>query len=218
MKGERVDVKIYADHRESQNSRVVALLKKQCSVKEKQLKVGDYILSDHVGCERKTCNDFVKSITDRRLFSQMENMKNSFEKPLLIIEGTDLFTNNGVHPEAIRGALASVAVDYQIPIIWTETQADTARQLYMIAKREQLDMKKGISIRGKRKNMTKSEAQEFLISGLPNINKEKSRRLLKKFGSPERVFRASEGELKEADGIGDELAKQIRSLLKRKYR
>jgi len=180
--------------------------------------VGDYILSDRVCVERKTAEDFLQSIIDRRLFSQLENMKSNFKNPLLIVEGEQLLdSGRNIHPNAIRGALASICIDYSIPIIWTSTQMDTAHQLYMIAKREQLEEKRSIGIRGKKKTKSLAEMQEFLIAGIPKISTEKARNLLKHFQTPEKVFRASETELKKVDGIGDDLARQIRQLMSKKY-
>jgi len=211
-------VVIYADTREM-NTRIISILKKYCNVREKQLAVGDYILSDRVGVERKSSKDFLQSIIDKRLFAQLEELKTNFKKPVLIIEGDDLLDNaRNVHPNAIRGALASITVDYAIPIIWTQTQMDTAHQLYMIAKREQINEKRPVGIRGKKKTNSVTEMQEFLIVGLPKISTEKAKNLLTHFKTPQKVFTASETELKKVKGIGDQLAKQIRKIMTEKYK
>lgn len=215
---ENGNVVIYADVRE-RNARVVTILKKFCTVTEAQLKVGDYILSDRVGVERKSSADFVQSIVDRRLFAQVGELKSNFKKPLLIIEGNDVLDSaRNVHPNAIRGAIASVSVDHGVPIIWTASQTDTAHQLYTIARREQLEGKKLTGIRGKKKPASVREMQEFIVAGLPKISTQKARNLLAHFGTPEKVFTAGEAELKKVDGIGDGLAKQIRSLVTEKYK
>ena len=214
---ETEEIIIYADTREM-NTRIIPILKKCCSLREKQLKVGDYILSDRVGVERKSSEDFLQSIVDKRLFRQLEELKATFKKPLLIIEGGGLLdSDRNIHPNAIRGALASVTIDYSMPIIWTQTQMDTAHQLYLIARREQIEEKRSTGIRGKKKLYSTEDVQEFLVSGIPKISTEKSRALLKHFKTPEKIFTASEAELQKVDGIGEELAKQIRSLLTKKY-
>ena len=211
------DIVIYADTREM-NSRVIPILKKFCDVREKQLKVGDYILSDRVCAERKTSEDFLQSIIDKRLFAQLKELKRNFKKPLLIIEGDGLLDNErNMHPNAIRGAIAAVSIDYGVPIIWTQTQADTAHQLYSIAKREQLEEKRTIGIRGKKKTISTQEIQEFLVAGIPKISTTKARNLLTHFKTPEKIFTADETELKKVDGIGEELARQIRKLLTERY-
>ena len=204
---------IIADNREFASKVTKELARLDCIVKPKQLEVGDYILSERVCVERKTTADFLSSVIDQRIFKQLGDLKNSFEKPILIIEGRSLYTQRNVHPNAIRGALASIAIDYTIPILWTESQEETASILYWIAKREQIDEERSLSIRSQKKTMTQNEQQEFIVAGLPGINTKMSIRLLEKFKTPEKVFRASEERLKKVEGIGDVLAKNLRKIL-----
>ena len=210
-------VVIYADKREA-SSRIISILKKHCEVKESQMEVGDYLLSERVCAERKTSADFISSIIDKRLFQQLSNMKENFERPLLIIEGNSLFESKiNINENAIRGALASVAIDYSIPLLWTHNQLETARMLYRIAHREQIGGSINNGLRGKRKLLSKNQEQEFLIEGFPGISNITAKKLLKHFGTCKSIFLASEKELQEADGIGKETAKRIYSIIKRKY-
>ncbi|MBI3190254.1 hypothetical protein HYZ41_00970 [archaeon] len=145
-------------------------------------------------------------------------MKENFSNPVIIIEGETLFyEDRKIHPNAIRGALAAMTVDFSIPIIWTKNQLETAEMLFTIAKREQMEIKKSVSLRGKKKARSMNEIQEFLIAGLPNISREKAKNLLKRFGTPEKIFTASEDELKDAEGVGKKLAKNIRKIATKKY-
>lgn len=211
------EVIIYADTREA-SSKVVAILKNRCSVREQQLVIGDYILSKHIAAERKVCSDFLQSIVDGRLFAQLTELKNSFRVPILIIEGETLFDGERkIHPNAIRGAIASIATELGVPIIWTRNQLETAEMLYTIAKREQITRKKHITIRTKKRFKSVNQMQEFLIAGIPKISTQTAKKLLKHFGSPEKIFLASESELKKVDGIGDKMAKKIRLLMTKKY-
>ncbi len=211
-----LNIVIYADHREL-GSKVAMILKKHCDLREQQLEVADYILSDRVACERKTARDFVTSIMDQRLFSQLSNMK-QFPSPLLLLEGDEVFdTGINMHPNAIRGALASIIVDYSIPIIWTKTPLESAQMLYTIAKREQMQEKRSIAIRGKRPTKSENQEQEFLVSGLPGISSIKAKNILKYFGTPEKLFAANEKQLQQVEGIGEGMAKRIRKLLTKKY-
>ena len=210
-------VMIVADNREFNSKVVKNLARLNCVVKPNQLEVGDYILSERTCAERKTTSDFLSSIFDQRIFTQLKNLKNNFERPLLVIEGKNLYSERNVHPNVIRGALASIALDYFIPIIWTENEEETAGILYWIARREQLDEARDVSIRGEKKALTLKDQQEFLVAGMPNVNTKIAKRLLEKFKTPEKVFRASEEKLKKVQGIGDKLAKNIRKILTEKY-
>lgn len=210
------DVIIIADTREMKTLVALELMKYHCLVKPKMLEVGDYILSDRVCVERKTYDDFIYSIMDKRLFSQLKDLCESFEKPILLIEGKRESSIN-MHENAIRGALASVAVDYGIPIIWTHDPLDTAAMLFWIAKREQVDEERSTSIRGKRSKMDLHDYQEFIVAGLPKVDKKTARKLLAAFETVEKVFSASEEELQKIEGLGKKMSKMIRNIVTAKY-
>ena len=208
---------IYADKREV-NSRILNILRDRCDLKEKQLAVADYLLSRHVAVERKTTSDFLSSIVDGRLFKQMNELKQNFRTPLLILEGNGLFNGERkIHPNAIRGALASISLDYGVPIMRTENNLETAEMLLAIAKREQFKTKKSFNVRGTKKAKSMNHRQEFLVSGLPQINTQTARKLLKHFGSPEKIFTASLEDLTNIEGVGTKTAKRLRLVLAKKY-
>lgn len=213
-------VTIFADTREM-NSNIAFYLKDwECEVLEKQLKVGDYIASDRVCLERKTISDFLQSIFDQRIFDQVQSLIDSYEKPLLILEGSpeSLFYERDVHPNTIRGVLASIAIDSRIPIIWTHNPKETAAQIYWIAHREQLGQKRELAIRANKKAPSLARQQEFLVAGLPGISNTKARALLKKFKTPENVFRAREEQLKKLNGFGEKNVKRIKDIMQTEYR
>jgi ERCC4-type nuclease len=211
------EIKIFVDTRE-RGSRIAAMLEKRCAIEEKQLPVGDYLLSKRVAVERKTASDFLSSLVDGRLFKQVEELKENFKMPLIIIEGGGLLdSERKIHPNAIRGALASITLDYGVPILRTDNNLETAEMLIAIAKREQLDKKKNNSLRGRKGKRSSNEMQEYMLSGLPKINHSKAKALLKHFGTPERVFTATREELMQVEGIGPKLARRIRLLMTKQY-
>jgi len=209
-------VLIFVDKRELASGIADYFNQYESVLNEKMLPCGDYILSDRIVVERKTAKDFIQSIIDRRLFQQLANMKENFEKPLLIIEGDDLYGT--LHPNTIRGAIAAVIFDFEVPIIWTKDMAETAGIIYWIARREQIDFKREVPLRGSKGKLTPQQEQEYLIHGLPGISIVRSRALLEHFKTPEKIFHASEDELKKAPGIGPKTAKAIRALLEREYK
>ncbi|MCX6816164.1 MAG: helix-hairpin-helix domain-containing protein [Candidatus Aenigmarchaeota archaeon] len=208
---------IYADNHEA-SSKIITILENRCKVEQKKLEVGDYLLSKRVCVERKTTQDFLSSLIDGRLFTQIQQMLDNFKNPVIIIEGETLFyEDRKIHPNAIRGALAAITIDLNVPILWTRNQLETAEMLFSIAKREQTDKKKNNAVRGRKKLRSANEMQEYIISGLPKISREKAKALLKHFNTPERIFTANEEELKNVEGIGSILAKRIRRILTKKY-
>ncbi|MFC6615951.1 DEAD/DEAH box helicase [Halopenitus salinus] len=88
------------------------------------LAVGDYVLSDRVAIERKSAADFVDSLldSDRSMFEQVGELTRAYARPILVIEGGDLYTQRDVNPNAIRGALASLAVDFGISVLQSDDE------------------------------------------------------------------------------------------------
>ncbi len=207
---------IYADSREM-HTRIVDILRKCSELREKQLAVADFLLSDRVACERKTTDDFLQSIVDGRLFRQLCDLKESYEKPLLLIEGGSLYEQRNIHENAINGALASIATDLCTPVLWTHSQMETAHLLFMIAKREQLGTSSSIVLRCGKKMRSMNEEQEFLLAGLPGVGSKSAKILLEHFGAPGNIFSASELELMKVPGIGKKTAKRIRRVLGAAY-
>lgn len=203
---------IYADSREH-SSRVLRELEQlNVNIKVKNLAVADYQLSEDVGIERKTTSDFTNSIMDKRLHKQAKELVENFKKPLIIIEGTDLYSGP-VHPNAVRGALASIAVDFGIPLIPTKSPEDTAAMINRIAIREQREEKSEIQVRTEKKPLTTWDQQLYIIESLPNVGPVTARKLLEEFKNVKAVINASEDDLKRVEGIGDKIAKRIVSVV-----
>lgn len=212
--GEDGEIKplIYADSREG-NSKVLRELDKlNVDIEVKSLAVADYQVSGEVAIERKTAKDFIGSIIDQRLYQQAKELVENFKKPIIILEGDELYSSF-IHPNAVRGALASIAVDFGIPIIPTRSMEDTAAMIVRIAIREQIHERPEIKIRTEKKPLTLYEQQLYIIESLPNIGPVTARKLLEEFGTVENVINASKSDLKSVDGIGDKIALKIREVL-----
>ncbi|MFH1229717.1 MAG: ERCC4 domain-containing protein [Candidatus Aenigmatarchaeota archaeon] len=207
-------VLIFVDTRESL---IIDYFKQyDCTVQRKMLLMGDFIVSDRIVIEKKTVNDFINSITDKRLFIQLKAMKDNFEKPLLLIEGTESLYGQ-LNPNIIRGVLSAITVDMGIPILWTRDLADTAGLIYWIAKREQIDERREVSLKDRKVPKTIEGHQEYLIASLPDISIVRSKALLKHFKSPKNIFNASAKELQEVKGVGKKIAEKIKNILEKDY-
>ena len=87
----------------------------------------------------------------------------------------------------------------------------------MTAKREQFKNKRNEVIRVRKKPLSLEEEQKYLVAGLPYVNSVLAERLLRKFGSPIRVFNAKKEELMEVEKIGEKKANKILEVLKTKF-
>lgn len=207
---------VYADSREGNSKVLRALDTIGVKIIVRPMTVGDYQVSEEVAIERKTAKDFVDSIVDKRLFKQARQMREEFKKPIMILEGDDLYSGF-IGPDAIRGSIASIALDFGISIIPTRNSDDTAAMIKRIAIREQKENKTDIQIRTEKKPVNLWEKQLFITESLPNIGPVSAKKLLTKFGTVKNVIIASESELQEVEGIGKKTSDNIRKVLDSEY-
>ncbi|MBS3144484.1 hypothetical protein J4208_02765 [Candidatus Woesearchaeota archaeon] len=217
--------KIIVDHRERSSGIIPELAKHDLEVEVQQLVTADFIVQTidsngvihNVGVEKKTQTDFLNSIIDKRIITQLVMLKENFSVPLLIIEGEDnIYQLRNFHPNAIRGMLAAIAIDFQIPILHTKNFRDTASLLAIIAKRLEKPSRV-MSLFAKRKSLTKKQQQEYFMEALPSVGPTLAKNLLNKFKSIKNIMNATEEELQEVDKIGKKKAKEIKELIEHIY-
>jgi len=210
-------VTVYADSREAKSGVVKHLYDLEVEIKTRNLDVADYVVSDRVAIERKTVDDFINSLIKKdKLFNQLFNLKRTYQRPILILEGENIY-KKAVHPNAIRGALATIAVDFSIPIINTKTQEETAEMILSMAKREQEIKKREVSLHSDKSKMSLKEQQEYLVASISNIGPIIARNLLKHFKTIENIATASEDELLKVSKVGKKTAEKIRTLMTAHY-
>ncbi|WP_423995828.1 DEAD/DEAH box helicase [Halorubrum trapanicum] len=183
------------------------------------LAVGDYVLSDRVAVERKSAADFVDSMldSDRSMFEQVGELSRAYARPVMVVEGTNLYGQRDIDPNAIRGALASLAVDFDVSVLRTEGEEDTTELLATIAKREQETRDREVSVHGEKTTKTRAEQQEYVVSSIADIGPVTARSLLEHFGTVEAVMTAREEDLLEVDGVGQVTAERIREVVGSEY-
>ena len=183
------------------------------------LAVGDYVLSDRVVVERKTVGDFLDTLTggDRSLFEQVGDACRHYARPVVVIEGAGLYEERNVHPKAIRGALASLAVDFGVSVLRTDGEDGTADLLETVAEREQQVADRAVSVHGEKSQKTLAEQQEYVVSSVAEVGPVTARALLAHFGSVEAVMTADADALRAVDGVGEVTAERIREVVASDY-
>jgi Fanconi anemia group M protein len=183
------------------------------------LAVGDYVLSDRVVVERKTVSDFLDTLlgSDRSLFAQARDASRHYARPVVVIEGDGLYEERNVHPGAIRGAIASLAVDFGVSVLHTRDEADTTELLSTIATREQTERDRQVSVHGEKAAKTLDEQQEYVVGAIADVGPVTAQSLLSHLGSVEAVMTASEEELQEVRGVGAKTAARIREVVGSDY-
>jgi ERCC4-related helicase/ERCC4-type nuclease len=213
-------VEIVADQRELDSTIARDLSTREgVDVRLETLEVGDYVLSDRVAVERKSVSDFLATLVggDRSLFEQVGDMARFYDRPVVIVEGERLYEERNVHPNAIRGALASLAIDFGASVLRTENENDTAELLAVIAGREQRTAEREVQVHGRKSSKTLAEQQEYVVGAIADIGPVTARSLLEHFESVEQVLTADEDDLLEVAGVGEVTASRIREVVASEY-
>ncbi len=207
---------IFADTREQASTVIRELsLYEDVKIITKQMDVGDFVIGNEMVIERKTTEDFLSSLMDGRLLGQLANMSEAYAHPLILLEGKpeDLFTLRNIHEHAIIGMLSSIALNYRIPILFTRDAKDSAKYIYLMAKREQQGKDRDIRLRIGRKGLSMPERQQYLVEGLPGVGPSLAKSLLQHFQSIRALSNAELDELKEVEKIGPKKAAGILNVL-----
>ena len=208
--------RIVIDDRETSSKVVEVLSDMGAAIQLERLPHGDFAIGDRILVERKTARDFVDTLIERDLLGQMKAMAEASTRPVLVIEGGDIYAQRDIHPNAIKGVLAALTVDMGVSLLYTRDAEDTAQMLFVLAKREE-------SERGERKvHPHKSyhsvkEEQEYIVSAFPEIGLRNARILLSHFGSVQKIVNASLDELVAVKGIGEKTAAKIFEICRREY-
>ena len=206
------NLRIIVDERE-RKSGIPDLLKSiGMNIEMKTLPIGDYIVAPETIVERKSIRDLMASIFDGRLFDQCTRLKEHFEHPIVLMEGNvDEIEEITENPMIFYGALSTVVLDFNIPVIPTPSAAHTAKLLVSMCSRK--DAPQGPYLKKIKKSSDLGKQQLSVLCSLPGVGDKFAVRLLTKFGTPLKVFGATTTELAKVEGLGEARAKKIKKTL-----
>ncbi|MDO8508863.1 MAG: ERCC4 domain-containing protein [Nanoarchaeota archaeon] len=192
---EQPKVKIIVDHREKNSLVISELMSQGIDIEFRQLEVADYIIGD-IAIERKTGIDLIGSMITKRIFFQLESLK-QYDRSLIIIESyQDInLSESKLSENAIRGLILSLALEHRIPLIFTKDPKETATFIALLTRRK----KSEISLRSKIP-MSDSKTLQFIIEGFPSIGPVTAKKLLSKYKSLKSIVNAPEDEIKSLLG------------------
>ncbi len=189
---------------------------------KRSLEIADYLVQTEdkwIAVERKRASDFLKSISDGRLFKQLENLQ-KYDDPRIILEGA-IFTSTKSGRCYSIDTLGKVlgkgkrSARTQPRTMWSTQFFVNPHALTSIFKKIQDagiviipsgsandtaellrywatkgEKSEHLSIRSKSRVQSEYEKQLFLLCGLPGINTKRAEALLKFYGTPMKVFKA----------------------------
>ncbi len=215
---QRMDEYIVIVDTREQGSIVNKLEAMRIPVRIESLEIGDYIVGRTI-IERKTVKDFMRSLYEGRLFTQLKELSSlkDYDK-ILLLEGDkkELLISMGTNTAI--GTILTIVNDYKIPIYYSENEEETANLLKVLYNRAVRNREKTERIRMDKKPKQLEEIQLYVLAGIPGIDNKMARRLLEKFGTLKAIANASPNDLMKVHGIGPELAMRIYRVFNHHYR
>jgi Fanconi anemia group M protein len=208
---QNIKVPIIIDTREKQSLVAANLVERNAKISFETLEIGDYLING-IAIERKTFKDFQGSIVNKRLVEQLTNLK-KYEKCFLILEGFLYNYSDAIlHENAIRGMILSISLEFEIPVVYTENEKDTAEFLITLAKKFDKP-KTDISLRQKKAEMTLEEKKQFILEGFPGVGPTTAKKLLEKYKTLETIFKQKKEKLAEIESFDQKKSEEFRSIL-----
>lgn len=205
-------MRITVDDREVKSGIAKDLAGQGWELRIRRLSAGDYRLGDDALIERKTASDFVLSIIDGRLFRQAARLRRQPLRSLLLVEGDPFQTEVDIDPEAVRGAIVSLSLIWQMPVLFSESRQQTVRIIGCMTDQVFRHAGSPLPRPGYRPKRTQRR-QLFVLQGFPGIGQKRAANLLHHFRTLRRVFQASLEEFAACAGIGKEGARKMTTLL-----
>ena len=114
--------------------------------------------------------------------------------------------------------LATIAVSYGVPVLFTKNYKESASFLKIVAKREQEENGNDFNLHNAKREMTLKDWQEYIIAALPGVGSTLAKPLLREFKSVKNVVNASSDELKKVEKVGPIKAKKIKDITDSEYK
>ena len=190
------------------------------------IEIGDYVYDD--GCfEAKSTIDFLGSVMNKRLWTQLDNMDRHYQTNIVIIHGdleeaidTIISNSKSNMPVGTRsimlnnkflGAIGRIVLDTDIKPFWVKTEEEASLIITAVSKMKPITRETIAPQVFKR--LTTDDLRLDMLTSIKGVSIKKAKQLIKQFGSIMEIGECSEYELQAIEGIGETLAKRIISAL-----
>ena len=210
---------IIVDSRETKCNKL--LKDKKASIQKEFLEVGDMLLPKSFAIERKRGRDFLNSISDKRMYRQLNNLC-QYDYPILAIITDNIWKemyharnsyNQNIH-NVYEGTLNTIYAKYpKVRIIYFNDDNEYVDWLIAMDNKLTEDGNGARPTPVTRKARSIKEIQENVLAAIPGIGIAMAKKLLKKFGNVNNVANADIKSLMEINKLGNKTADKILKVL-----
>lgn len=209
-------IRIIVDSREPPSVRGLLAAHREVDMRVALLPVANFVVGPDAAVERKTADDFVRSILDGRFASQSARLRDTYPRVLWVIEGDPFSSGVGISQNALAGALTHLAAMPGTSLLRTDAQDQTVALIVAMARQLQKGRHADVAPRLCKPD-DPDRLAEFIVGGLPGIGRRRAQQLLQHFGSVAAVFRADPADIAALPGFGRRSAGSIKAALERRY-
>ena len=157
-------------------------------------------------------------VLTRTIYREIIELRKEYERPVLLLEGENLFSDVGNDVTSFQGAILYISVVNHIPILASHNALETAQILFMLTGQiytsESGNLYKPATKSKKSKGNGKDNGNSdtsplTLVQMIPEIEPTVAHTLMDHFKSLSALFSASVGDLKKIEGIGPKRAMKI---------
>ena len=193
--------------------------------KKEWIEIGDYVVGD-VCFEAKSAQDFIASVFDRRLWTQLDNMDRVYETNIVIIYGSikdaQRVSNHMVSKltkdakeilihNKFLGAISKIMLDTDAKPVWVPNEEQAAKIITAVAKVQ--PMNREIIKPRLAKRIATVDMRADVLSMIKGVSIKKAEKLLEEFGSIMELGEHTANELAEIEGIGITVGQRIIDVL-----
>lgn len=215
---------VLVDTREKRSGIPDLLVNLGVPVRIQELEVGDYIVGDVV-IERKSAEDFVQSIVDGRLPTQLYMMSANYQKAYLVVIGyiTEALMDREIPRRTVISALVGASVKKapdgvsgDVNVVMLESDWDFAYFIFYMWKK--LENPEPRLPRHVKRSLEGDDELIYIVSSISGVGEKKAKALLEKFRTVQNIVNAPVPELMKVPGIGPRLATKIFHTVRREYK
>jgi len=204
---------------DSRETKCIKLLQnRKADMKKEFLEVGDFLLPDGYAIERKKGKDFIASISDKRLYSQLNNLY-QYEKPIIAIITDNIwrefyFSKNRYIHNSYKGCLTTITAKYpKANILQFENDEDFIDFLIGLDKKLTEEGKGVRPAPMMRRATSPREAKENVLASIKGVGVKMSKKLLHRYKSVNGVSNATVDDMIEIKKLGKVVAERIKEVL-----
>lgn len=210
----KIDNRFYMDDREKKNTKIIASIMYD-DMEITHLDIGD-VLMRGVIFEMKSPDDFVSSVFDNRLFTQIANMTENYQRSFILVHGTyfgtQLVYDSRSKVHNFPGIVAS-CIARGITPLFTDSLDDSLELIDLISSKCTDGKIRDRPV----KRVSLKDKQIGIVCSFPGISDTRAKALLNHFGSINAILAATEEELCEVKDVGPKTAKKLQAILQKPY-